>query len=138
MALKKGVIDSTQWDVSGITGLNLHEVAKYRIMGGGNDAIPGHILINLERWKAYPDDIKNALRGAAEDYFNILNETYMSEMDKVNALVKEGKVVNCHLDADCIKKHEEVAQELWDEIGKRDPAAAKAVELVKKWRAGLK
>jgi TRAP-type mannitol/chloroaromatic compound transport system substrate-binding protein len=138
MALSKGVIDTTQWDVSAVTGMNIHEVAPYRIMGGGNDVVPGHILVNMKKWKSLPDDLKKALEGAAKDYFDALNDIYLAEMEKVDELVKQGKLKLSYFDDECIKKHEEVASKLWDEIGKRDPAAVEAVKLVKEWRKTLK
>jgi TRAP-type mannitol/chloroaromatic compound transport system substrate-binding protein len=52
--------------------------------------------------------------------------------------VKQGKVKLSYFDDACLKKHEEVAAKLWDEIAKRDPSAVKAVELVKAWRKTLK
>jgi len=138
MALSKGVIDTTQWDVSAITGMKMHEVAPYRIMGGGNDVVPGHIMINHKKWDSLPDNLKAALRGAAKDYFDALNDIYMEEMKKVDQLVKQGKVKLSYFDEACIKKHEEVASKLWDEIAKRDPSAVEAVKLVKAWRKTLK
>ena len=138
MALSKGVIDTTQWDVSAITGMKLYEVAPYRVMGGGNDVVPGHILVNLDTWNSLPDNLKQALRDAAKDYFDALNDIYMEEMKKVDELVKQGKVKLSNLDDACVKKHEEVAYELWDEIAKRDPAAVEAVKLIKEWRKTLK
>ncbi len=137
IALSKGVIDTTQWDVSAITGMKIHEVAPYRIMGGGNDVVPGHILVNMNTWKSLPADLKQALRDAAKDYFDALNDIYMEEMKKVDELVQQGKVKLNYLDDACIKKHEEVALKLWDEIAQRDPAAVEAVKLVKEWRKTL-
>lgn len=138
MALSKGVIDTTQWDVSAVTGMNIQEVAPYRIMGGGNDVVPGHILVNMKKWKSLPDNLKRALEGAAKDYFDELNDIYMGEMKKVDNLVKQGKVKLSYFDDACIKKHEEVAAKLWDKIAQRDPSAVEAVKLVKAWRKTLK
>jgi TRAP-type mannitol/chloroaromatic compound transport system substrate-binding protein len=100
--------------------------------------VPGHILINMNKWESLPDNLKEALRGAAKDYFDALNDIYMAEMKKVDELVKQGKVKLSYFDDDCIKKHEEVAAKLWDEIAKRDPAAVEAIKLVKEWRKTLK
>jgi len=38
-------------------------------MGGGNDVVPGHILVNMKKWKALPDNLKRALEGAAKGLF---------------------------------------------------------------------
>ena len=138
MGLKLGTIDASQWDVSSITGLKWHEVAPYRIIGGGNDVVPGQILFNKKKWDSLPDDLKKALADAAEDYFNALNDLYMEEMKIVDKLVKEGKVVYVPLDEACEKRHAEVAYELWDKIAERDPSVAEAVQKVKDWRKTLK
>lgn len=138
MALKLGTIDASQWDVSAITGLKWHEVAPYWLIGGQNDVVPGHILVNMKSWNALPDDLKKVLAGAAEDYFHALNKIYTGEMKKVAELVKAGKVKESRLDDACDKKSAEVAYELWDKIAERDPAAAKGIQIIKDWRKTLK
>jgi TRAP-type C4-dicarboxylate transport system substrate-binding protein len=138
MGLKLGTIDASQWDVSAIAGLNWHEVAPYRILGGQNDVVPGHILVNMKSWNALHDDVKEALKGAAEDYFHALNDLYVEEMKKVDGLIKAGKVIENRLDEDCERKHAEAAAELWDKIAKRDPVAAQGIQVVKDWRKTLK
>jgi hypothetical protein len=56
----------------------------------------------------------------------------------VDELVKAGKVINSPIDDACDRKHEEAAMALWDKIGQRDPAAAKAIAIIKEWRKTLK
>jgi len=138
MGLKLGTIDASQWDVSAVTGLNWHEVAPYRIQGGQNDVVVGQILMNMETWNSLPDDLKKVMADAAEDYFHKLNKIYDGELKKVEELVKAGKVINSPIDAACDKKHEEAALKLWDQIGQRDPSAAKAIGIIKDWRKTLK
>ena len=138
MGLKLGTIDASQWDVSAVTGLKWHEVAPYRILGGQNDVVPGHILMNMETWNSLPDDLKKAMADAAEQYFHDLNKIYDSELKKVAELVKAGKVINSPIDDACDKAHEQAALKLWDEIGGRDAAAAEAIEIIKGWRKTLK
>jgi TRAP-type C4-dicarboxylate transport system substrate-binding protein len=138
MGLKLGTIDASQWDVSAVTGLNWHEVAPYRILGGQNDVVVGHILMNMDTWKSLPDDLKKAVSDAAEQYFHDLNKIYDGELKKVEALVKAGKVINSPIDAACDEAHEKAALQLWEEIGKRDPSAAKSIGIIKDWRKTLK
>jgi len=138
MGLKLGTIDASQWDVSAITGLNWHEVAPYWLMGGQNDVVVGHILFNMKSWDALPDDLKAVMTAAAEDYFNKLLKIYVGELKKVDDLVKAGKVIKSEINTACDRKHEEAALELWDKIGQRDPAAAKAINIIKDWRKTLK
>jgi len=138
MGLKLGTIDASQWDVSAVTGLNWHEVAPYRILGGQNDVVVGHILMNMDTWNSLSDDLKKALTDAAEQYFHDLNKIYDTELKKVAELVKAGKVINSPINAACDKAHEEAALELWDKIGQRDPVAAEAIGIIKGWRKTLK
>lgn len=138
MGLKLGTIDASQWDVSAVTGLKWHEVAPYRILGGQNDVVPGHILVNMKTWNSLPDNLKKALADAAEQYFHDLNKVYEGELKKVEDLVKAGKVINSPIDAACDKMHEQAALKLWDEIAQRDPAAAEAIGIIKNWRKTLK
>ncbi len=138
MGLKLGTIDASQWDVSAITGLNWHEVAPYWLIGGQNDVVPGNILVNKKTWDSLPDDLKKALAGAAEDYYHKLLKIYVEEMKKVDELVKQGKVIRSVLDDACEKKHEDAAYKIWDEVGARDAAAAKGIQMIKDWRKTLK
>jgi TRAP-type C4-dicarboxylate transport system substrate-binding protein len=138
MGLKLGTIDASQWDVSAVTGLNWQEVAPYRILGGQNDVVVGQILFNMKSWNSLPDDLKKVMADAAEDYFNKLLKVYDGELKKVEALVKEGKVINSPIDDACDRLHEQAAMALWDQIGQRDPAAAKAIAIIKDWRKTLK
>ncbi len=138
MGLKLGTIDASQWDVSAVTGLNWHEVAPYRILGGQNDVVVGHILMNMETWNSLSDDLKKALADAAEQYFHDLNKIYDGELKKVEALVKAGKVINSPIDGACDSAHEKAALELWETIGQRDPSAAESIGIIKAWRKTLK
>ncbi len=139
MGLKLGTIDCSQWDVSAITGLNWHEVAPYRLRGGGeNNALPGHILVNKKAWDELPDNLKKALADAAKDYFDMLNDLYMEEYKKVDALEQEGKLTELTIAEDCEKAHLDAALALWDKIAARDPSVAEGIKLIKKWRESFK
>jgi len=134
MALKLGTLDAAQWDVSAITGMKWHEVAPYWIRGEENDHCIGHMLVNMKSWNALPDDLKEALKGAAEDYWHATVKGYGKEMKIVEDMVKKGTLKECRLDEDCIKKHAEAAHKIWADVAGRDQASAKSVELIKKWR----
>jgi len=137
MGLKLGTLDASQWDVSAVTGMKWHEVAPYWIRGEENDTAVGHIMVNMKKWNSLPADIKEALRGAAEDYWFITLDAYDKEMKIVEDMVKKGGLKECWLDQDSIDKHTEAAHILWDELASRDAASAKAIQMIKKWR-GIK
>lgn len=137
MALKLGNLDASQWDVSAITGMKWHEVAPYWIRGQENDTAVGHIMVNQKKWDSLPANIQAAIRGAAEDYWKITIDGYEKELNIVREMVKKGEVKEVWLDEDCIKKHEEAAHILWDELASKDAASAKAIKMIKEWR-GIK
>lgn len=134
MALKLGTVDAAQWDVSAITALKWYEVAPYWIKGGENHQSFGHMLINMKKWNALPDDLKKVLQESALVYWNKLVDIYDSELKKANDIVKEGKLTITNLDADCQRKHEAAALKIWDEVASKDPASAKAIEIIKSWK----
>lgn len=131
MALKLGTLEISQWDVSGITGFGWHEVAPYWLQPPQNDHIIGHILVNMDSWNALPDDLKQALAGAAEDYWNMSVETYALEVEK--AYETPGVEV-CWMTDDTVTTWHEVAYGLWDELAAKDPVCAQVIELIREWR----
>ncbi len=137
LGLKLGTIDASQWDVSAIVGLNWHEVAPYWIIGGGNDVVPGQILINQKTWESLPDDLQKVMKEVADQYYHELLNIHLEEMDKVAKLVEKGEVIKSYLSKECEKKHQEAAYQLWETISERDPAAAQAIDMIKEWRKTL-
>jgi TRAP-type C4-dicarboxylate transport system substrate-binding protein len=138
MGLKLGTIDASQWDVSAIVGLHWNQVAPYWLLGLQNDVVPGQIVVNMKTWKSLPPDLKKVMHAAVKDYYYKLLKVYTGEMNKVNTLVKEGKVIKSHVDPACEKHAAEVAGKLWDAAAKQSPAAAEAVGLIRTWRETLK
>jgi TRAP-type C4-dicarboxylate transport system substrate-binding protein len=135
MALKLGTLDGSQWDVSCITALKWHEVAPFWLRGTDPEHCVGQILVNAKSWKELPEEYKKAVSDAAEDYWKLLIDTHVDELKMVADLVKEGKVKESWIDKDCQAKFADAAYKLWDDIGARDPAAARAIQLIKNWRA---
>jgi TRAP-type C4-dicarboxylate transport system substrate-binding protein len=134
MALKLGTVDAAEWDVSCVTGLKWHEVAPYWIRGMECDHATGHILVNMKKWNALPDDLKAALAGAAEDYWHATVAAYKKEIATVEDMVKQGALKEIMLDEACRKQYADGAHKIWDDLAKQDEASAKAVQLIKEWR----
>lgn len=138
MALKLGTVDGAEWDVSCITGLKWHEVAPYWVIGAEGDHTIGTILINLKTWEALSPEMKKALAGAGEDYWKATVANYKKELNTVKEMVKKGEVKESKLDDACRAEYAKAAQQLWDKVAKRDEACAKAVKLLREWRATVK
>jgi TRAP-type C4-dicarboxylate transport system substrate-binding protein len=139
MALKLGTLDAADWDISAITGLKWHEVAPYWIRGGNSDHVFGGIAINMESWNELPDDVKEAVKGAGEDFWHVIVQGYKKELVTVDEMVKNGTVKEVWLDADCQKKFEDAAYQVWEEIAAQDETSARVIQWIKDWRAaGMK
>lgn len=134
MALKLGTIDAAEWDVSAVTGLKWHEVAPYWIRGMECDHTTGHILVNMKKWTALPDDLKEALHKAAEAYWFATVDAYKQEIETVKGLVREGKVKEIMLDAACREEYRKAAFGIWDDMAGQDEASAAAIKMIKDWR----
>ena len=134
MALKLGTLDASQWDSSCITGLKWYEVAPYWIRGFESDTAIGHMLVNMDVWNGLPDDLKEALRGAAEDYWNDTTEVYGADLDAVYDIVDSGALTEVWLDdatlAECAKE----AHVIWDKVAARDAACAEAIQMIREWQ----
>jgi len=133
MALKLGTLDAAQWDSSCITGLKWHEVAPYWIRGFASDTAIGHMLVNMDVWNGLPDDLKEALAGAAEDYWYDTAEVYGADLDAVYDLVESGALTEVWLDDATLAECAAAAHVIWDEVATRDAACAEAIQLIKEW-----
>ncbi|MFW2367130.1 MAG: TRAP transporter substrate-binding protein DctP [Desulforhopalus sp.] len=134
MALKLGTVDAAEWDVSAVTGLKWHEVAPYWVQGMECDHTTGHILVSMKKWNKLPEDLKAAMHTAAEDYWHATVVAYAKEIEAVEKLVEEGKVIVNVLDEECQQKYAEAAHGMWEDYAKQDEASAKAIQMIKEWR----
>lgn len=134
MALKLGTLDASQWDISAISGLKWYEVAPYWVRAGDNDHVIGHMLINNKSWNELPDNLKQALQKAAENYWTATVDAYGKEFKNAEDMVKAGTLKESKVSAQAIKKQKEIAYKLWDEVAKRDEASAAAIKMIKEWR----
>ena len=134
LAFKTGVLDAGEWDISAITGLKWHEVAPYWLRGMEAHHALQSISINMKKWNSFPEDIKQALRDAAKDYFWVTVDAYKGELDIAYNLEKEGKLTIVELDQECKDKYAAMAKKIMNEDVGDDPATLKAVKIIKKWR----
>jgi TRAP-type mannitol/chloroaromatic compound transport system substrate-binding protein len=134
MSLKLGVIDAAHWDVGAIRGLKWYEVAPYWNKGFETNIVC-NLTINLDIWNSMPEDLKEALRGAAEDYWYAAIEMYKKEFIHAEKLAEEGKIKMVTVDDETHQAFKESAKIIWDQAAKKDPATAKAITLIREWIA---
>lgn len=134
MALKLGTVDAAEWDVSAVTGMKWHEVAPYWVRGMESDHTLGHILVSMKKWNRLPDNLKKVLHAAAEEYWYATVAGYKAEVATVEAMFKTGEVKEAMLDKSCQGMYEKAARKIMKQLSAEDPASAKLIKLVRKWR----
>jgi TRAP-type C4-dicarboxylate transport system substrate-binding protein len=88
----------------------------------------------MKKWNKLPDNLKAAMHKAGEDYWHATVDAYEKEMEAVEKLVQEGKVIVNVLDQECQQKYADVAHQMWEDYAKQDEASAKAIKMIKEWR----
>jgi TRAP-type C4-dicarboxylate transport system substrate-binding protein len=134
MALKTGVIDGAEWDISAITGMKWHEVAPYWLTGLENDQAVGDISVNLKKWNKLPADVQQTIKNAARDYYYATVKGYKEEITAAEALIKKGELHKVQLDQECLNKYSAMAVEIMDGEALKDGPTAKAIAIIKKWK----
>jgi len=111
--------------------MKLHEAAKYYNTTPIFDPATDALLINPKKWESLPKDLQAILLSAARqarwDYYNwVLSKEY-----ELRETIFKGHLTSFS-DADMAVLNE-AAQKVWDKSAERGPAAAKGIEMVKKF-----
>ena len=86
-----------------------------------------HVTVNLDKWKALPDDLKRVFE-AAVDTAAIEVATQSVTLDaKAEKDLKAAGVTLHNWSAEDRGKFRKVAQEVWTDWGKRSPEAGKVL-----------
>ncbi len=136
MALRLHTIDACMWDLSAVTSFGWNKEAPYWISNENQDPfILQDMLVNMDSWNALPDDLKAALKGAAEDYFYKTIDVYGAQRDAVLEKVKTGEVIECQFDAESQSIADEAAHKVWDKAAAEDPASAQLLKMIEQFMA---
>jgi TRAP-type C4-dicarboxylate transport system substrate-binding protein len=137
MAIKLGTIEGTVFPPQILGTLKLKEVVKYVIFPGMVAPPHGCIVINLDSWKALPDDVKKELiadQKSAEVY-RAYGKAYQARDDEALKEAYQVGVKSITLPESEIKEGRRLAVEIWDMVGAKDPSSKKAVEIWKRYVA---
>ena len=109
------------------------EVTKYLLMTPINDVEGLNVIINMDAWKSLPDDLKLLLEHSAshlgEGHSNF---AYTADVATMPKLKKMG-IKLTYLSTEERSKMAGYAVKVLDKYSKKDPAFAKATEVVKKY-----
>ena len=102
-AMSRGTVDGLRLPHSYVSTYNIHEVAKNVSFDWG--AITGEPLyMNLDSWKALPQDIKNVFEEMRKQYYEYSWNKYMPYIESQNAVLKENRVTVSDLESDLLNK----------------------------------
>jgi len=130
-ALEKGIADAAVYGpLASQYEMGFHEVTKYVVMPPF--AIEAdETIVNMDAWKALPDDLKKLLYLSAADHTEVLGNIYRRDSQKaLEAVLKKGNKVSRYSEQERAK----LTQLGWKVIEKynaKDPAFAEGSALLK-------
>ncbi|RJQ65310.1 MAG: twin-arginine translocation pathway signal protein [Desulfobacteraceae bacterium] len=139
-ALTSGVVDGAHWGaVQGSNSMGFYEVSKFHLRPALNVAATDIVLINMKAMGALPADIQQIVRKTLEEHFWERTKEYeILEANAMTKVQKEKGVELIQLGQEDVKKMEAAAMALWDDVAKRHPDNAKAVQMLKDFHASDK
>jgi len=133
LALDRGVVDACTWgSESAMIEIGLQEVTKHIILPWISGGATGDMLINMDKWKALPDDLKQIMTSCMEDWANVTGSYYRyhSLLDRSMAVEKYHMTLNFLSEADIIKA-KKLSLQLLDKYAARNPESAKIIKIYK-------
>lgn len=138
-ALSSGVVDGVHWGaVQGSASMRFYEVNKYHLRPALNIAATDIWLVNKEALSKLPEDIQKILVSTLEENFFLRTNQYIYQEDTTLAKAqKEQGVELITLSPKDVVKMQEAAMKIWDDVAKKDPQCAKAVQMLKDFNKSL-
>jgi len=138
-ALSSGVVDGVHWGaVQGSASMRFYELNKYHLRPALNIAATDIWLVNKEAFGKIPEDIQKILVSTLEENFFLRTNQYIYQEDTTLAKAqKEQGVELIILPPKEVAKMQEAAKKIWDDVAKKDPQCAKAVEMLKDFNKSL-
>jgi TRAP-type mannitol/chloroaromatic compound transport system substrate-binding protein len=128
-SLDRGVIDAADWGTLGMNqDLGYHKIAAYPLYPGFHSMPASEVAVNMDKWKALPDDVKAIVETATRDFNRDMIQRIALEDAKAAAAVKGGNVELVNWPAEERKKFRTVAQQAWNDWAKKSPMAQKVLD----------
>ena len=130
-ALEKGIVDAALWgSLSGQHEMGIHEVTKYIVMPPlvieGDETI-----INMDAWKALPDDLKKLLYLSIADHTEDIQKSYRYDSEKaLEDCLKKGLKVS-QMPQEETSKLTKTGWKVMDKYAAKDPLFAKGAAILK-------
>lgn len=138
-SLASGVIDGAHWGaVQGNSSMGFYEICKYHLKPCLNITGTDAWLVNLEAMKKLPEDIQKILTATLDEHFWMRTNqyVYLEEKTLPQVVEKHGVAVSELLPEEYIKL-QKAAMPIWDDVAKKSPDCAKAVEMLVEFNRSL-
>ena len=136
-ALSLGTIDAAvgPW-MSEYWELKLFEFAKYILMPDILATGSSPYLVNMDFWNSLPDDLKEMFYAASWENSLLMLDLFDYDLDCWVEMKAEG-CEKTYLSAEDVAEFRNVAVDLWDEIGAKDPVNAEMIAILKSYMTDL-
>lgn len=124
-----GVFDGVNTGTAGFLGIKLYEVCKY-MMSPPIGKSSHHLEINLKAWQKLPPDLQTIVQLTAREWSEWETRNFAEFPPNVEELKAKGVQ---YIDIKDVDKVRKAAQEIWDEVGAKDPVAAEGVARFKEF-----
>jgi len=135
LALQTGVVEGAHWGAAGgALTMKLCEPAKYYIQPNLAMAGTDVVIINKDAFNALPKDLQVTLDLALKErVWHRTHEYIMDELNALDIMKRDFKVVVTTLPPEDQKKMMKAAMTQWDKAAAKDATAAKAVSMLKEF-----
>ncbi|MBU2647704.1 TRAP transporter substrate-binding protein DctP [bacterium] len=132
-ALTSGVVDGAHWGaVQGSNSMGFYEVNKYHLRPALNVAATDIWLINQKAMHKLPKDIQKIIADTLDEHFWLRTKEYEELEEAALAKVQKEKGVELIILPEAeVQKMRDAAAGLWEDVAKRSPDNAKAVQMLK-------
>ena len=138
-ALASGVVEGVHWGaVQGSASMGFYEINKCHLRPALNIAATDIWLINKQALSKVPEDIQKILFATLDEHFFLRTNQYIYLEDKTLAKVQKEKGIELITFPPAeYAKMQAAAYKIWDEVAKKGPACAKAVQMLKDFNKSL-
>jgi len=133
MALKLGTIDGAIYGLETLWPQKLYEVWKYYVTVPNLNSIVGSYLINLDKWKALPEENRRLIEDNGKYFLQgVTANNYTWELYWAAKAAKESPFQLTTWNAEDVAKIRKIGFGLWDQVAGKSARTGKLVDMVRK------
>lgn len=137
-SLEKGVITATDWGTLSINDTTgLHDVAPYAIYPGIHSVPVGDVSVNLDKWNALPDHLKEAIELGVRKLGVDMVQTFEALDAEVAAQAQEKGITLIDWSAEERSKLRAAAVDIWAKTGAGSEMATRIYDSHMAWLRAL-